>query len=67
MLHLALNRLEERLGPPTSMREHRTHIVNLTHVVAFRRQGKSLVAELSDGSRIAVSRTKASVVRGLGA
>jgi two-component system LytT family response regulator len=67
LLHLSLNRLEERLDPSRFVRVHRTHIVNLSHVVAFRRQGKALVAEMPDGSRIAVSRTKARAVRDLGA
>lgn len=66
MLHLSLNRLEERLDPTHFARVHRTHIVNLAHVVAFRRQDKALVAEMSDGARVAVNRTTARVVRELG-
>lgn len=68
MLHLSLNKLEERLDPARFARIHRTHIVNLAHVTAFRRQGRNrLVAELKDGTTIPVSRTKASSLRGLGA
>src|SRR3569833_1882688 len=55
MLHLSLNRLEERLDPARFVRVHRTHIVNIAHVVAFRRQDKALVAEMSDGARVAVA------------
>ncbi|HEY4306685.1 MAG TPA: response regulator [Gemmatimonadaceae bacterium] len=66
LLHLSLNRLEERLDAARFVRVHRTHIVNLAHVVAFRRQDKALVAEMSDGARVAVNRTKARVLRDLG-
>jgi two-component system LytT family response regulator len=67
ILHLSLNRLEERLDASAFARIHRTHIVNLAHVTAFRRQGKGLVAEMSDGSRLAVGRTRAKSLRDLGA
>jgi len=68
VLHLSLNRLEERLDPATFVRIHRTHIVNLSHVTAFRRHGKGrLVAELDDGARLAVGRTRAKSLRDLGA
>ena len=66
MLHLSLNRLEERLDPARFVRVHRTHIVNIAHVVAFRRQDKALVAEMSDGARVAVNRSTARVLRELG-
>jgi two-component system LytT family response regulator len=66
LLHLSLNRLEERLDPARFARVHRTHIVNLAHVVAFRRQDKALVAEMSDGARVAVNRATARVLRELG-
>lgn len=66
VLHLSLNRLEERLDPARFVRVHRTNIVNLAQVVAFRRQDKALVAEMSDGARVAVNRTKARVFRDLG-
>jgi two-component system LytT family response regulator len=68
VLHLSLNRLEERLDPAKFARIHRTHLVNLAHVVAFRKQGKGrLVAELDDGARLAVGRSRAKALRGLGA
>lgn len=67
VLHLSLNRLEERLDPARFVRIHRAHIVNLSHVAAFKRSGKGrLVAELADGTRLAVSRTKAQALRGMG-
>ena len=68
VLHLSLNKLEERLDAARFVRVHRTHIVNMAHVVAFRRQGRNrLVAELKDGTTLPVSRSKASSLRGLGA
>ena len=68
VLHLSLNHLEERLDPAKFVRVHRTNIVNLAHVTAFRRQGKDkLVAEMDDGTSVAVSRAKAKTLRELGA
>lgn len=66
LLHLSLNRLEERLDPQLFARIHRTHIVNLDHVAAFRRQLTGhVVAELRDGTALAVSRAKAQELRHL--
>ncbi|CAN5140927.1 LytTR family DNA-binding domain-containing protein [soil metagenome] len=66
LLHLSLNRLEARLDPQRFLRIHRTHIVNLDQVRAFRRQdGGGLAAEMLDGSLLAVSRAKAQALRGL--
>jgi two-component system LytT family response regulator len=68
LLHVSLNRLEARLDPERFLRIHRTHIVNLDHVTAFRRVGKGrLCASLSDGTDLPVSRTRARELRGLGA
>jgi two-component system LytT family response regulator len=67
VLHLSLNRLETRLDPSKFARIHRTHIVNLDRVAAFKRVGKDrMVAELTDGTRLPVSRQRAQEVRGLG-
>lgn len=66
VLHLSLNRLEARLDPARFVRAHRTHIVNLDHVIAFRRAGRGMVAEMSDGARLAVSRQRARELRALG-
>jgi len=66
LVHVSLNRLERRLDPKRFARIHRTHIVNLDHVAAFRRQDAGrLVAQLRDGSVLAVSRAKAQELRGL--
>ncbi len=67
LLHLSLNRLGERLEPARFVRIHRTHIVNLDFVRAFRRDAKGhMIAELADGTSLAVSRAKAVEVRELG-
>lgn len=67
LLHLSLNRLEARLDPALFLRIHRTHIVNLDHVVAFRPEGKGrLTAELKDGTRLPVSRTRSQELREAG-
>ncbi|MBC7895309.1 MAG: response regulator transcription factor [Cytophagaceae bacterium] len=67
VIHLALNRLEERLDASRFLRVHRAHIVNLAHVRAFRPAGKGrLVAEMLDGSVVPVSRSKAQGLRELG-
>jgi two-component system LytT family response regulator len=64
LLRLSLNRLEERLDPAHFTRIHRTSIVNLDHVKAFRTEpGGNLVAELKDGTRLSVSRTRARDLR----
>jgi two-component system LytT family response regulator len=66
VLHLSLNRLQERLDPQRFLRIHRTHLVNLDHVSAFRRDlNGRMHAELRDGSRLAVSRAKAQELRAL--
>jgi two-component system LytT family response regulator len=67
MLHLPLTRLESRLDPKKFARIHRTRIVNLDHVAAFRPHGKGqLVAELKSGERLVVSRERAKDIRALG-
>ena len=67
MLHLSLNRLEARLDPKRFLRIHRTHIVNLDRVATFRRGARGqLVAELTDGTRLPVSRARAQELRSLG-
>jgi len=67
VLALSLGSLEERLDPRRFVRIHRTHLVNLDHVSAFRRHGKGgMVAELRDGTRLAVSRQRAQQLRRLG-
>ena len=66
LLHLSLNKLQSRLDPKRFARIHRTYIVNLDHVTAFRREARGLVAELDNGARIPVSREKAREIKSLG-
>jgi two-component system, LytTR family, response regulator len=67
LLHLSLSRLEARLDPRRFVRVHRTHIVNLDQVRAFRRDARgNLEAELLDGARVPVSRARAQELRSLG-
>jgi len=67
MLHLSLNRLESRLDVRKFARIHRTHIVNLDQVKTFKRSAKGrLEAEMTDGTRLPVSRAKAQELRALG-
>jgi two-component system, LytTR family, response regulator len=67
LLAVSLNRVEARLDPKRFVRIHRTHIVNLDAVVAFRRHGKGgMTAELRGGIQLAVSRAKAQELRKLG-
>jgi two-component system LytT family response regulator len=66
-LHVSLNRLEERLDSRRFVRVHRSHIVNLDHVRSFKRDARgNLEAELVDGRRVPVSRSRAQELRGLG-
>jgi two-component system, LytTR family, response regulator len=66
LLHLSLNKLETRLDPQRFVRIHRSHIVNLDQVKAFRRQDAStLVAVMADGAILPVSRSRAQGLRHL--
>jgi two-component system LytT family response regulator len=65
--HLSLGRLEARLDPLRFVRVHRTYIVNLEQVRAFRPDSRrNLEAELLDGARVPVSRSRAQELRSLG-
>ncbi len=66
MIHVSMNRLESRLDPAKFARVHRAHIINLDNVVAFRKQSRGFVAELSDSTRVPVSRDRARDIKGLG-
>ena len=66
-LHLSLNRLEERLDSRRFARVHRAHIVSLDHVRTFKRDSRgNLEAELVNGRRVPVSRSRAQELRRLG-
>ncbi len=67
VLTLSLARLEARLDSKRFVRIHRTHLVNLDHVLAFRRHGKGgMTAEMRDGTHLSVSRLRAQELRRLG-
>ncbi len=66
LVHVALARLEARLDATKFVRIHRTSIVNLSRVVAFRPAANGrFEAELSDGTKLDVSRAKARELRAL--
>ncbi len=66
LLHLSLARLELRLDAARFLRIHRGHVVNLDFVRAFRRGARGqLVAEMTDGARLPVSRSRAQQLRHL--
>lgn len=67
VLNLSLGRLAARLDPRKFVRIHRTHLVNLDAVLAFRRHGKGgMTAEMRGGARLPVSRARAQELRKLG-
>ena len=67
LLHLSLSSLVARLDPTRFAQVHRAHVVNLDHVSAFKRDARgNLEAELNDGTRVPVSRSRAQEVRSLG-
>ena len=66
LLHLSLSSLLVRLDPKKFTQVHRAHVVNLDHVRAFKRDTRGNVeAELNDGTRVPVSRTRAQELRSL--
>ena len=66
LLHVSLNQLETRLDPQRFLRVHRAHIVNLDRVASFsRRVDAQLVAQMSDGKIVPVSRARAQKLRAL--
>jgi two-component system LytT family response regulator len=59
VLRESLGQLLERLGPTRFVRISRSAAINIVHVRALRRQPRGLAAELSNGTRLGVSRRKA--------
>jgi two-component system LytT family response regulator len=58
----SLAQLLDRLGPTRFLRIHRSAGINLAHVRALRRLPGALLVELSNGTRLSISRRKASEV-----
>lgn len=66
LVHVSLARLEARLDPARFARIHRSHLVNLDHVVEYvRHTDGALVARLRDGTELPVARARAQALRGL--
>lgn len=64
IVRATLREMEERLDPGRFVRIHRSHIVNLDHVTAFRPHGGGrLRAELDDGSSVVASRAASRQLR----
>jgi two-component system LytT family response regulator len=63
-LNLPLGELEAQLDPRTFVRVHRSHIVNLDHVVAWEPyDGSRFEVRLRDGTRITASRQRSRLLR----
>lgn len=65
-LNLPLGELEAQLDPATFVRVHRSHIVNLDHVVGWEPyDGSRFEIRLRDGTRITASRQRSRALRGI--
>lgn len=63
-INVTLQELEARLDPATFVRVHRSHIVNLDHVVGWEPfDGSRFEVRLRDGTRITASRQRSRVLR----
>ncbi len=67
LVSLALGDFERRLDPARFIRVHRSHIVNLDHVVSLRPydDARRLVIALRDGAEVLASRAGSLELRGL--
>ncbi|MGH2608644.1 MAG: LytR/AlgR family response regulator transcription factor [Tepidiformaceae bacterium] len=65
LVHVTLRQLEERLDPKRFIRAHRSHLVNLDHVVACESigDGRRLVAVMRSGARVPCSRDGSARIR----
>jgi two-component system LytT family response regulator len=65
-LNTSLNDLEQRLDPATFVRIHRSHIVNLDHVIAWTPyDGSRFEVRLRDGTALMASRQRSRALRTL--
>ena len=65
-LNLTLSDLERRLDPSVFLRVHRSHVVNLDHVAAWKPyDGSRFQITLRNGATIMASRQRSRVLRGL--
>ncbi len=58
----SLAQLMDRLGPGRFVRIHRSAVINLAHVASLKRAQRGLTVELSNGTRLPISRRKATEV-----
>ena len=66
LVHIPLGDLLEQLDPADFVRVHRSHAVNLRHVVAFRSVGGGrLQVELRSGAKIMASRDRSHALRNI--
>ncbi|MCC6762874.1 MAG: LytTR family transcriptional regulator [Chitinophagaceae bacterium] len=65
VLAITLQRIEEQLPATHFLRIHRSHLVNKAYIKQVT-GGEAKVVELQTGEKIAVSRRKRCVVKGLG-
>lgn len=66
LVHIPLTDLLEQLDPDEFVRIHRSHAVNLQHVVAFRpAPGGRLQAELRSGAKVVASRDRSQALRSI--
>jgi len=64
LIYSSLNALESKLDPALFLRVSRAHIVNLREIASLEKQGDgALIAVLTEGSKIAVSRRKSRSLR----
>jgi two-component system LytT family response regulator len=66
-LDASLSELEARLDPADFVRVHRSHLVNLSHVVSIRRYDeRRLSLRLEDGATLVASRRGSQSLREMG-
>jgi len=64
LVYLTLQDFERMLDPARYVRVHRSHIVNLSHVAQFTpAEGGRFVLEMTDGTKLPVSRAHAKALR----
>ena len=57
LIHLGLSEFTARLDPTSFLRVHRSHTVNLNHVISAEEFDRRLVLHFSDGSEVTASRS----------
>lgn len=66
LVYLGMNEFEARLDPQRFLRIHRSHIVNLDHVVAMEPfDGTRMQVQMRDGAKLIASRARSRDLRGL--